>query len=99
MMVRLKISRTAARELDEIWYSIAIDNQSATERLVVQFHAAFQVISLGPQIGREWSDLGPNLRSFVVGNYLIFYQIGEDLVSIVRVWNAGRELRSLGDMS
>jgi len=44
-----------------------------------------------PEIGPRRDDLAPNLQCFPVGNYIVFYQIGEAAVNIVRVLHASRD--------
>jgi len=43
-------------------------------------------------IGRSRPELGENLRSFPVGNYLVFYVPRADGVDIARVIYGGRDL-------
>jgi len=40
-------------------------------------------------------DLAPSLRSFPVGNYLIFYRPITDGVEVVRMLHGARELRRI----
>jgi toxin ParE1/3/4 len=51
-----------------------------------------------PQMGRQRSDLGPNLRSFLVENYIIFYILRSGGIDIVRVMH-GRQGISPTDMT
>lgn len=48
-----------------------------------------------PESGTPRSELGPGLRSLVVGHYLVLYRVGPDSVDIVRVVHGARELRAL----
>ena len=46
-------------------------------------------------MGRSREELVPKLRSFPVGNYVIFYQPISDGVEIVRVLHGSRDIESL----
>jgi len=59
--------------VDSIWARIAPGNIKAAEELVNRFAAVFEMLVQNPQAGRARPDLGPNLRSFAVGHYVIFY--------------------------
>ena len=36
-------------------------------------------------MGRKVEELAPNLRSFPVGNYLIFYRINADAIDVIHI--------------
>lgn len=82
------------RDLEAIWDYIAADDRAAAERCLRQIDAQFHVLALNPFIGRERRDLGTGIRSFPVGNYIIFYQpIGAKTgVRIVRVIEGHRNI-------
>ena len=77
-----------------IWDYIAPDNPEAAERCLRQIDAQFQKLARSPFIGRERKDLAARLRSFAVGNYVIFYQLlaGSDGVETVRVIEGHRDI-------
>ena len=52
----------------------------------------FDELTRFPFIGRERSSLAPGLRSTLVGNYVIFYTAGTDLITIVRVIDGRRDI-------
>ena len=45
-------------------------------------------------MGRERTELGYELRSFPFGAYVVFYQVIEGGIEIVRVLHASRDLQS-----
>jgi toxin ParE1/3/4 len=51
-----------------------------------------------PQAGRDRSELAPDLRSFPVGNYVIFYSPTSHGIDVVRVLNARQDI-SAEDMA
>ncbi len=78
--------------MDSIWARIAPDNIKAAEELVDRFAAVFEMLVQNPQAGRARPDLGPNLRSFAAGHYVIFYVAQSDGIAIVRVMRGRREI-------
>ncbi|MEH2470692.1 hypothetical protein V1281_000066 [Nitrobacteraceae bacterium AZCC 2161] len=44
------------------------------------------------QAGRDRPELAPNLRSFPVGNYVIFYIPGSHGIKVLRVLNARQDI-------
>ena len=51
-----------------------------------------QILAEMPTIGRVRSKLPGNVRSFVMGRYVIFYRPNTDGVEIVRVLHGSRDL-------
>jgi toxin ParE1/3/4 len=85
--------RPQAREdLLDIWQYIADDNETAATALLRRIDHAIQMLADNPQAGRERPDLAPNLRSFPVGNYVIFYVPGSHGIEVVRVLNARQDI-------
>ena len=48
-----------------------------------------------PEIGRLRPELAPDLRSFAVRNYIIFYRPIDDGIEVARVLRGSRDLDSL----
>lgn len=61
------------RDLEGIWDFIAADNPEAAERCLREIDAQFSKLAACPLMGRARKDLAPGLRSFPLGNYIIFY--------------------------
>jgi toxin ParE1/3/4 len=68
------LRRPQARlDLIDIWNYIADDNEAAADRMLDRIGGVLQMQSEQPKAGRERPELAPRLRSFPVGNYLLFY--------------------------
>ena len=82
------------RDLASIWDYIAADNPEAAERCLRQIDVQFEKLARFPLMGRLRSDLNPGLRSFPVGNYIIFYLPTADTsgVYIARVIEGHRDI-------
>ena len=83
----LKIVRTPRARLDliEIWNFIADDNEPAADRLLDKMDAVLRTLADKALAGRARPELHEEIRSFPVGNYVIFYRPLSDAVEVVRV--------------
>ncbi len=91
-MSKIERSRASIADYEEIWRYIARDNPTAADRLITTFERHLITLATMPAIGREEPLLGPNLRSFPVGNYLIFYQPTPEGIALVRVLHGARDI-------
>lgn len=94
-----KIERSEQAELDliDIWTYIAKDSPTAADNLIDHIESVCQLLAKSPLLGRARSELGPNLRSFSVSDYLIFYRPTKMGIVIVRVLSGYRNLGALFD--
>jgi toxin ParE1/3/4 len=85
-MGRSIVRRPSARlDLIEIWQFIADDNEAAADRLLDRIESVLLMLSQNPLAGRARPELAIEIRSFPVGNYIIFYQPTEEGIDVVRV--------------
>ena len=75
----------AERDLIEIWSFIADDNEQAADRPLDRFDRALLTLSDNPKAGRARPELAPDLRSFPVGNYVLYYRPAADEIELARV--------------
>lgn len=92
-MSRILRSRRAERDFIEIWTYAAGDDAGAATSLLERLEDQARFLAEFPKIGTPRFDLGRDLRSFVVGNYLIFYRPIPDGIRLVRILNAARDVR------
>lgn len=95
--MKLQFTKQSKQDLDEIWDYIADDNSDAADRLIDSIYAKCRLIAERPDIGRERHEIRADIRSFPVGNYLIFYHSQERAIIIDRVLSGYRDLLSLFD--
>ena len=95
MSKKIRISRPAQRDLDEIWFFIAQDSLTAADSFVDDLTDKFSLLASFPKMGRSREDLGPELRSFPVKNYLVLYRSVKERVELVRVVHTARDLKAL----
>jgi toxin ParE1/3/4 len=75
----------AETDLEDIWWYIAQDNPEAADRFLDKIEEGCRKLAQFPQMGLSRDELYPGLRSFPLGNYLIFYLPMADGIEIVRV--------------
>ena len=85
--------RSSRAEIDliEIWAYIAKDDPLAADRQLDRIDAACEMLAENPQGGPRREDLARGLRFYPVGNYLIFYTVGEDGIAVARVLHGARD--------
>jgi toxin ParE1/3/4 len=87
--VRVRYNRGAAADLSEILDYLARHNPIAAGNQLAKFESTAQLISRFPFIGRKTKR--PNLRQIVVGDYLMVYEIGPDVLTIHYVRHGSRK--------
>jgi toxin ParE1/3/4 len=94
-MPTLRKALRVESDLEVIWDCIAADNPEAAERCLRQIDDQFHQLARSPLIGHGRKDLAAHLRSFAVGNYVIFYQplAGGDGVEIASVIDGHRDIK------
>ena len=90
----VRLSELARTDLLEIWCYIAPDNEPAADRLYERILTLGERMLSFPEMGRERPDLGPGLRSFPVGNYIVFYRLVSDGIEIARVLHGHRDIEA-----
>ncbi len=82
-------------DLDGIWYYVASESSAGVaDRLIDSITEQFLLLAKYPHVGRRRDDdLRPSLRSFPVGNYVIFYRVRDADVVILRVLHGSRDIR------
>lgn len=94
-MPRILRSDPAKQDAAQIWEYIARDNPDAADRLLDHFDQALELIVKVPMMGRPRDALVPGLRSFRVGNYLLFYRTVAEGIELVRVLHGARDIPQL----
>jgi|SRR3954469_21373045 len=93
----LRIAPQARTDLDRIWDYIFSQSGSETtaSRQIDLIADRFRLLSKWPRIGRARPDLRRGLRSFPVGDYVIFYRTARSSVTILRVLHGRRDIEGL----
>jgi toxin ParE1/3/4 len=91
-MARAIFAPAAEADLTEIYDFVAADNRAAAAALIDRFEHQAQKLAERPGIGRARPELQPDLRSFLVGNYVILYRPTEGGIEVARVLHGRRDI-------
>lgn len=94
-MTRYRIAKQAVEDMEAIWLYIAEDNPSAADQMLDTFQDKFRLLGEHPQAGRSRNDLGENLRSIPVGNYVVIYRRHNKYIEIIHIIHGARDIPSL----
>ena len=89
--MKLKFTRQSKQDLDDIWDYIAQDNRDAADGFIDSLYKKCALFVERPEIGRERPEIRTGVRSFPVGNYLVFYHLQEGTVTIDRFLSGYRD--------
>jgi toxin ParE1/3/4 len=81
----------ALADLAEIWAHIGDHSPDHADTFAARIDDTFQLLARHPRMGRTRPELGEDLRSFVVGRYVIFYLPLANGIDIVRVLHGARD--------
>jgi toxin ParE1/3/4 len=94
-MVKILKRPQAVIDLEDIWWYVAQNNLQDADRLLDRIQVKLMNLAEFPQMGMGQDDLKPSLRSFTVGNYLVFYFPLVDGIDVVRVLHGARDLETI----
>lgn len=85
-------------DLADTYVWIAADNVAAADRLLAVTEAAVSRLGRFPFIGAPREELGAGLRSIRIRPFphLMFYRVGDEVVTLIRLLHGSRDLGSLG---
>jgi toxin ParE1/3/4 len=91
-MSSYRFSSAANADIERISLYICDRNPTAASRFLDSLDKTCELLAENPLIGRLRPELGESLRSFAMGNYLIFYVPAAGGIDIARVVYGGRDL-------
>jgi toxin ParE1/3/4 len=94
-MSEARITEQARADLDQLWDYIAERNEAAADRLLDNILKAARLHASFPQMGRQRDELAPDLRSFVVSPYVVFYRPAGDTIEVLRVLHGHRDIDTI----
>jgi toxin ParE1/3/4 len=89
---RFRKAPQADQDLDSIWDFTASNSVRAADKQIARIGEIFEMLVENPLAGRERRELRASLRSFPVGNYVIFYVPLLDGVEIIRVMHGRQDI-------
>ena len=94
-MSRLIFSPSARQDLTEIFDFIARDKPVAASKWIDLIEEKCKLMAETPEFGEKRPEFGANIRSSLVGRYVIFYRTIVSGIEVVRVISGDRDIRSL----
>ncbi|NET43875.1 type II toxin-antitoxin system RelE/ParE family toxin [Okeania sp. SIO2B3] len=94
-MNKYSLSQAAIRDLDEISDYFSNFSVEVGERFIKRFDDQCKNLINFPKMGRSYAQIIPNLRGVPLDSYIIFYQVTEVEIEIVRIVSGYRNLESL----
>jgi toxin ParE1/3/4 len=93
--MRLVVTRLAQRDLDRIHDQISADKPAAALRWVERTRKLFKFLAKNTGVGETRDEIGPGIRSFSHGSYVILFRATTDALEIVRVVHGRRDIEAL----
>ncbi|MEQ1824721.1 MAG: type II toxin-antitoxin system RelE/ParE family toxin [Pirellula sp.] len=94
-MPRLIFSPSARQDLTEIFDFIARDKPAAASNWIDMIEEKCKLMAETPEFGEKRPEYGANIRSSVVGRYVIFYRSIDSGIEVVRIISGDRDIRLL----
>ena len=94
-MAKLVIAPSAQQDLSDIYDYIVRDKPIAAANWVEKIEGKCKLIATTPEFGERRPEYGADVRSSVVGRYVIFFRPIEDSIEVARVIAGDRDIRSL----
>jgi toxin ParE1/3/4 len=94
-MAKLIIAPSAQQDLSDIYDYIARDKPIAAASWVEKIEEKCKLIAATPEFGERRPEYGTDIRSSVVGRYVIFFRPIENGIEVARVIAGDRDIRSL----
>ena len=99
-MKRFVLTRSAKRDVNDIWDYIAADSIESSDRVLNALESAMIRLAKNPRIGHWREELADKRhRFFLVYSYLIVYRHEVKPLQIVRVLHAARDVQSILGLS
>ncbi len=83
--MKVLVSDKAKLDLLRIYSYLSQQNRDAAIGVIRRIDARLEQLSRFPFLGRPRPSLAPGLRSLIAGSHLIFYTVGTDQITVVRV--------------
>ena len=95
----LKLIRSARSEEDliAVWRYGATEgnNPTAADRLLRLIDQRIKMLASNPYLGEQQPQFGERTRRLIVGYYLVYYDVLDDAVHVLRVYHASRNIEKL----
>jgi toxin ParE1/3/4 len=90
-----RITPAAEADLSEVWQYVSKGGEAGADAFLDKILQQCRRLAQFPHMGRARENLAPNLRSFPVKKFVIFYRSVDDTVEVVRILYGARDLESV----
>lgn len=90
-----RISAIAEEDLGDIHDYIFRGSPRHATQMLLRIEGIFVLLTDSPKAGTERDELQPGVRSYPVGNYIIFYHLEDQYVVVDRVLHTSRDVDSI----
>jgi toxin ParE1/3/4 len=92
--MQFHVSKEAEQDLDEIFvYWARNAGLGVADRTVEAIEERFALMGDFPRAGRRREEIGPGVRSFPAGEYLIYFRKSRSAVEIIHIFHGARDQR------
>ena len=84
-MAKYQFSEDAIKDINEICDYLAKNNPRSASNLFDAIRQKCKLLSNFPNLGKSYTEIRPNLRGFLVRDYIIFYYAHNADIFIVRI--------------
>ncbi len=94
-MSQVFYQRVAKADLIDVWLFIAEDNVAAADAYIERLQQICVLIAENPLMGYDRTDIAEGVISFAVDDYVIYYELHDKGITVLRVWHAARDPANL----
>jgi len=99
-MKKLRLNPLAKKDILEIknYISVELSNPKSAEKIINNFFVTFDKLKEFPSVGINLSvkfNINCDYRYINSGNYIIFYRIGDEFISIYRILYNKRDFKNI----
>jgi len=92
--MRFRVSKEAEQDLDEIFvYWARNAGLEVADGIIDAIAERFALLGEFPNGGRRCDEIGPGVRTFPTGKYLIYYRKSRKTIEILHVFHGARDQR------
>lgn len=93
--MHLSFTPLAEQDLEDIADYIALDSPGRALGFVGELRVQCQRIARNPLIHRRRPELGDDIRSCAYGRYVIFFEMDQDALVILRILHGARDIAAI----
>jgi toxin ParE1/3/4 len=98
MSGQILFSDIAKQDLRDIWRGLTEYSELAVaDRTLATIESKFRLLAQFPNSGRMRDELLVGLRSYVAGDFVIFYRIINETTEVIRVVHGRRDIDTIFD--